>query len=127
MAVLESVKSVTLTAGGAIGQYEVVEILSANAGEVTSVATAGNDGVGVALEAAAADGDKINVAVITGGGKCKAKAGAAVAAGVNLTTDASGRVVTAAVGNAVIGKSLSAAGAAGEILTMLFDKKANVV
>lgn len=45
----------------------------------------------------------------------KMVAGAAVAAGAKLTTDASGRFVTAATGNTIVGRAREAAAAAGDL------------
>jgi hypothetical protein len=51
-------------------------------------------------------------------GVSKAAAGAAFAAAIELAVDATGRFIAAATGNAVIGRSLEAAGAAGAIVSV---------
>lgn len=53
-------------------------------------------------------------------GVTKAVAGAAVAAGADVAVNASGQFVTAAATNVVVGKAITAAGAAGEVLTINF-------
>lgn len=45
----------------------------------------------------------------------KAKAGAAIAAGARLTTDATGRLITAAATNPIVGRALEAAAAADDL------------
>lgn len=52
-------------------------------------------------------------------GISKVRAGAAVAAGALVASNASGQAVTAATGNVVAGKALSAAGAANEVISVL--------
>ena len=51
-------------------------------------------------------------------GVSKVVAGAAVAVGANLTSDAAGRAVTAGAGQAILGKAELAAGAAGEVISV---------
>lgn len=51
----------------------------------------------------------------------KIEAGAAVTRGDQLTTDGSGRAITAVTGNNTGGKALMAAGAAGDIIEVLLS------
>lgn len=61
-------------------------------------------------------------------GVTKAKAGAVVAAGALIMTNASGRVITAATtGSTIIGWALSAAGADGDIITVYLHPGLGVV
>lgn len=90
------------------------------------VFTSGN--IAVAADGVQIDGilqDKPAAAARPGsvaiGGKSKAVAGAAVAAGARLMTDSSGRVITATGTNITCGKALSAAGAAGDIIDVVVD------
>jgi hypothetical protein len=60
---------------------------------------------------------------VTIGGVEKGAAGAAVAAGDDLAIDATGRFITAASGHAIVGRAQSAAGAAGELISVLIGYK----
>ena len=52
-------------------------------------------------------------------GESKVVAGAAITAGVLLSTDGSGRAVAAASGDVIVGRALEAAGAAAEVIRAL--------
>lgn len=56
---------------------------------------------------------------VTISGVEKVAAGAAVAAGANLSVDATGRLITSGTGHAIVGKAQSAAAAAGELMSVL--------
>ena len=57
------------------------------------------------------------------GGCTKVKAGAATAAGVDIQTDANGKAIAAASGDIVLCHSLTAAGAADELMEVLMVSK----
>lgn len=78
---------------------------------------AGTDlGIGVALETTTAVDQQVPVQSY---GVAQVECGAAVARGVNVTSDASGRGILAVTGNTVYGISLSATAAAGSTLMVL--------
>ena len=79
------------------------------------LAGAGEDALGI-LQDDPANGQVGTVKVY---GVSKAIAGAAVARGAQVTPDAQGRVVAAAMGNTVIGKTLAAATGANEVIPVL--------
>jgi len=58
-------------------------------------------------------------------GRCYAIAGAAFAAGANLTPDAAGKLVTAGANNAIIAVAKSAAGAANDIVDVTLITRAS--
>ena len=66
-------------------------------------------------EVAAVTGDYVDVIM---SGEATVTAGAAVAAGALVTSDATGRAVTAAATNGCIGRALTAAAAADETITI---------
>lgn len=83
--------------------------------------------VGVSMEAVAASNDGLAVPCARPNGcKVEITAGAAVSAGALVTSDATGRAVTATSTDKIHGQALTAAGAAGEVITILFFKGANV-
>jgi hypothetical protein len=67
-----------------------------------------------------AAGAPVQVGPALHGGQTKWKAGAAVSVGDSVTTDATGRCVTATTGQNVWGQAMTAAGAADEIITVKF-------
>lgn len=100
------------TATAAITRRRFV-IHAAAARSCTQASAASQVGLGVAIEAAAAAGVEVPVQDI---GVAQVEAGAAITAGAQVTTDASGRAVTAATGNNVFGIAHTAAGAAGDMV-----------
>ncbi|MRJ40820.1 MULTISPECIES: capsid cement protein [Idiomarina] len=61
---------------------------------------------------------------VTFNGIEEVEAGAAIAKGAKLTVDTQGRVVTSAVGtDNIIGRALTAANAAGDIISIEIDKE----
>lgn len=124
----EKVRSVTLTPNSAAIPARRFVSITTN-GEIT-LATATADAVGVSLEASAAnDQTPIPVALLDGG-KVEVEANAAVAAGAPIaaagaSADA-GRADDTAAGVTVkhLGYSLTAAAAAGEVITVLTSKLA---
>ena len=121
----EKACSITMTAGAAIALGRFVKI-AAN-GRVIQAAAGGDDAIGVSMEAAAAAGDTIAVAVFDSG-KVEIEAGAAIdvsAGAVVITSDSVGRAVgTAVAANRMNGYALTSAGAAGEFITALLVKGA---
>lgn len=81
-------------------------------------ATAVTDQILGFLQNAPVTNDSAEVYLRTGGGTCKAKAGAAYAVGAKLVIDSSGRVTTtgnATAGNEIVAIAQEAAGAANQI------------
>lgn len=72
--------------------------------------------IGVADELGADGAGRVDVHLT---GVTEIEAGAAIAVGAALTTDAQGRAVTVATGNRQIGIALAPAGSAGEIIPVL--------
>lgn len=99
----------TVTAGGVIAVNRFVTPAGAQAGADANT-------LGVAALAAAASGDKIPVTVL---GTEVVEAGAAVAAGATIKSDASGRAITWVTSGAKVGIALEAAGGAGEFIEVL--------
>lgn len=119
----ESARSLSYTAAGVIPQNVFVELA---AGPEVDVAGANAEAIGVSLEAAAAQGDRIPVAAMDGA-KVEVLGGAAidVAAGVvPVTSDATGRAVTAGTGERILGFAVSSIGAADEYVTVVLLKGA---
>jgi hypothetical protein len=116
MALESNLTCVTLEAGGDLsaGQFRFVE-LAADA-QVDLVAAAGGDAVGVLQNDPSAAGRAATVAVL---GVSKVVAGAAVAAGARVQSDDEGRALAAASGDVVLGRALTAASAAGEVIEVL--------
>lgn len=72
----------------------------------------------------AADEAAVNVRVM---GISTVEAGAVVAAGADVMTDASGRAITAVATNRVVGVALDGAGAAGELITVVLAGPASQI
>lgn len=106
---------ISLTATAAITRRRFV-IAGATARTCTQASAATQVAIGVAEEAAAAAGAEVPVRVL---GVVQAEAGAAITAGAQVTTDASGRAIAAATGNNVYGVAQTAAGAAGDTVMVL--------
>ena len=103
-----SLLTLTKTLTGTVAAHRMVTHAGAQAGADANT-------LGVA-RTAGVSGDKISVDVI---GTGIVEAGAAIADGAQLETDASGRVVTWATSGPVVGRALQAAGAAGEFIEVL--------
>jgi hypothetical protein len=114
---------ITLEASAAISQYYCV-ITSGTDGEVKHATAAASDAViGVAQEAAAADGDKVRVRV---SGITQVKAGGVCTFGEFLMVDDAtvGTVIDQTSTNHVIGIALATA-ADGDIIPMLITQSAS--
>ncbi len=92
----------SVIATAALTQFRAVNVAGA-------VPAAAANSLGIA-QTGGAIGDAVPVVVL---GTAIGEAGAAVAAGALLETDASGRFITRSAG-AIVGRALSAAGAAGD-------------
>lgn len=104
-------------AEAAVLPYRVVKFGTAD-GQVVEAAAATDASIGIADNLGQGTaGSRVDVAV---DGIVEAEAGAAVARGVLVSVDSSGRVITATASAGanvrVIGVAMSAAGAAGEII-----------
>jgi len=120
----EAVESpISMTAGAAIAIARFVKMSGA---KVIQCAADTDDAVGVSMEPAAADLDRIAVAKYNG---CKTEvtAGAAIVAGVPVASDATGRAVTAVTGDRILGYAQTATAAAGEVVTVLLVKGGMVI
>jgi hypothetical protein len=116
MAIEESVVSITVEAGGNLSsdQYKFGTI--ASDAQVDLTASAGGEAHGVIYNAPSAAGEACQLAIA---GRVKVTAGAAVAAGAKVQSDASGLGITAASGDHVLGTALSAASASGDVFEVL--------
>lgn len=103
-----SVLALTVTAGGTIAENRFVTPAGAQAGADANT-------LGVCRQAAVVS-DKVTVDVL---GTAIVEAGAAVAAGASLKSDASGRAITWVTSGAKVGIALEAAGAAGQMIEVL--------
>lgn len=100
----------TFTAGAAIAAGEFVKLSS---GKVVKASAAADVCIGVALDAAAADGDLVPVQLLTSGDTALVKAGGAVAQGG--TVSCLGTTVSTA-GALQYGVALEAATASGQLI-----------
>lgn len=107
----QGISSITGFATAAITRRRFVRFTAANFA-TTQVAAASEIADGVAQDTVSTVGHALEVQT---DGITLIEAGAAIAAGAEVTSDASGRAVTAASGNVAHGKMVgAAAGAAGE-------------
>lgn len=122
MAWYDNCRTITGIAGTAVTIYRFVAL--AADGQMDHVASAQGDVDGIAGESQATVGRDFPV-VLPDGALCKVEAGAAVAVGALVSSDASGRAIThvAAVDNVAVGRAWSAASAAGDIITIQFVHK----
>lgn len=125
MSGFQNVRAIALTAAAAnIAQARFVKMTATGA----SLAGAGEDAVGMALESYVhADftaGGASNVIAVAqlDGAKLMIEAGGEVAAGDPIASDATGRAVTAGFEEFVLGYATEAAGAAGVIFQIVSSK-----
>lgn len=118
MATSQNIQLVSREAGSAVSIYRFVVLAAGDGKYDHSAAQGAIDGVAAH---AAADTEALAM-VIPNGAIVKVEAGAAVARGATVASDATGRVITAVsgVGNFRGGKALDAAAAAGEIIRVQF-------
>lgn len=103
--------------GGALSQFTFVKFTDQ---ETVNTAGAGQRAIGVAQEEISADdATRGRVADIRVLGISYVVAGGAITAGALVTSNASGRAVTAAVGNIPAGVALQAAAADGDPIAVL--------
>lgn len=106
-------------AGGAIAAFTIVKLGASDTAVVAAAAVA-DFLVGVSGDIAAASGERCDVIM---SGIAFVLAGAAITRGAVLTTDASGRAVTAApaagTNNSTIGRALESAAAANDVIRVL--------
>lgn len=87
--------------------------------------TAAGDCIGVSLDSSAALASAAIPVALPDGCIVEVEAGAAVTIGARLISDATGRGITATGATArVLGRALTAAGAAGDMMSVLFVKDA---
>jgi hypothetical protein len=113
-------KTISRVAGESLAskQYSFVKLNSS--GQVVAAGD-GNDAIGV-LQNDPASGDI--AVVMVGTGITKVLAGGSSTVGYNVGSDASGRAVTAASGDYLLGQFLTAPTGAGQVVDMLFQKGA---
>lgn len=116
MASQEALRSITREAAGDLSADQFTFMAAQSDGEVDQVGSAGATAIGVLQNKPAAVGREAEVGVR---GVTKVRAGASFAAGVKIQSDAAGLAILAASGDEVLGVSLEAAGASGEIVEML--------
>jgi hypothetical protein len=119
MATYESKLCITVEAGADLSadQFKFVQVASDE--QVDVVSSAGGDAIGVLQNDPAAAG---RAAAVCYAGVTKVIAGATVAAGAKVQSDASGLAITAATGDAVLGVALKG-GAANEVIEVLLVSK----
>lgn len=91
--------------------------LGVQAGETVGVNTTAGGAANVVIHTDSPSGIAVRTVFK---GITKAVAGAAIAADADLASDATGKVVTAVTGDVVVGKAITAAGEANEVITINF-------
>jgi hypothetical protein len=109
----------TLAGPNGSGQYLAVKITAAR--QVNLANTGGEAVLGI-LQNTPASGQACDVGFV---GVSKAVAGAAVAAGAELMTDTSARVITRTSTNHQVGVALEAATAAGQLISIVLGGPSN--
>lgn len=117
----ENTQTITLSAVAATAVRQRRFVIQTSTG--ITEATDGADAVGVSFGSVPdTAGSPRALAVVTNNGcRVEVEAGAAVTVGADVASDAQGRVIAAATGDAILGKALTAASAAGEIAEVLFN------
>jgi hypothetical protein len=118
MATENALKTLSRPASGDLSaaQYKFVKMNSSGQMAVCSVAGEESDGVLQDMPAAAGRAGCMAI-----GGQTKVLLGGTVAQGASVATDASGRAVTAATGNVIIGRCTEG-GTVGTIGSIIFDR-----
>ena len=114
---VDGVKIPGLSAGADLSanQYRFVKP-GATEGQVVAIAAAADKPIGVQYDTPNAAGKAIDVAT---GPIVEVAAGAAIAYGAEVQTDATGRAITLTTGGTAVGRALQAAGAAGDRISIL--------
>lgn len=122
MAWYDNLRTITVEAGSAITIYRFVNI--AADGQIDTASSAQGNVDGIAGTSETVVGSAVPV-VVPDGGIAKVEAGAATTAGGLAATDAMGRAINyvEAANNIAVGKFVSAASAAGDIVEMQFVHK----
>ena len=120
MATQEQVQSISVEAAADLSAAQFTFCVIDSNGQLAQVSSAGGDADGVLQNAPAAQG---RAAALAYAGKVKVVAGATVAAGAKVQSDASGRAIAAASGDHVLGKALTAAASAGNLIEVLLVSK----
>ena len=109
----------TFIAGGAVTKRRLVKF--DGSGNVVQASAAADLLIGVSDSAGdvAASGDRIDVLM---GSQPEVEAGAAIAAGAPITSNANGKAVTAGVGEIAIGFAVEGADADGDIITIHYAR-----
>lgn len=117
MTAFASQVAIGLEAAGdiSVNQFQVVRVVSNNAVNVASQNSVMR-ALGVLQDTPSAAGRACRVAI---DGESMVMAGAAIAAGVPISHNASGRAITATSGLCIIGYALEAAAADGDLIRML--------
>jgi|SRR6185503_10990090 len=123
MAVENLGKTLTFPAAGDLSAKQYRFVNQDSNGRV-DVAGDGANAIGVLQDDPAAI-DRA-ACVMVGDGLTKIEAGAAFSANANLGSDSVGRAIAAATGDYVLGRAREAATAAGQIVSMVFNKRGSV-
>lgn len=122
MAVIQTRDNRTFIAGEDLSAAQFKFVTLESDGQVDLADTAGENAIGVCLVGGPA-GAAVTVAV---SGKVMVEAGATIAAGAQVQTDADGNAATAAAGDVVLGYALEA-GVDGQIIAIELIQGGNVV
>ncbi|QNN99843.1 hypothetical protein P67b_00084 [Ruegeria phage Tedan] len=122
----ENVQTITLTAatGADINKRRFVSQGASGVAHTTD----GDDAVGVSMgfyddsENTAGNATTAHSVAVNQGMRIGVEAGAAVAIGDDVSSDGTGRVITSASGDAILGVAVSAGTAAGQIVDVVFSK-----
>ena len=117
----ESARSISITAGAAVTAYHFVTLASDGKFDHSGVQANAD---GIVLEDGV-DGDRVPMAV-PDSSVMEVVASAAISVGDDIGCAAAGEARTAVLNDVVMGKALSAAGAGGEIIEILFSKAGNL-
>lgn len=115
MALEQNLNTRSYEAGGDLSGNQFYFVTQAADGQVDTTG-AGLQATGVLQDD---NGDAAGkVVAVAVGGRSKVSAGAAISVGDNVASDGNGQAVTATTGDVILGVARSAAGAAGEIVSV---------
>lgn len=118
MATSQNNTTLSLEAGADLSAAQFLLVKAHTTANQVVLCGDGQDAIGVLIEPAAAAGRAVTVA---NGGVVRAYAGASVSVGARVASDASGKIVTAASGDYVLGVALTA-GAANAMIEVAWGK-----